>query len=227
MIEQYNTQQEPIILKEYGRNIQKIANHITELEDGPEKVKMAYTLVELMKQINPNIQENQDVAQRIWSHLFIISDMKLDLPDVPYDKPEVESLTRKPDPVPYSTGRISFKHYGKNIDLLIAEIKAMEPGEGRTAATIYLGKLMKRFYIAWNKENVDDSVIIKHIEELSKGELKLDEDYVKENNLFFINFNKIQGNTSPSQQSHGSGSRNTNKRGGGGKRNNNNSRGRR
>ena len=180
---EYNTSRPELILKEYGRNIQKLVNYVHEIEDEEKRKKYSYTLVELMKLINPALKDGNEFAQKLWDDLFIISDFKLEV-DSPYPKPAPEVLTRKPDKLDYNNHKLKYKHYGRNIELLIQQATEIEDEQERRDAVIYLGRLMRSFYGVWNKEVVDESVIVNHIKELSEGKLTIDLQTVKEQNLF-------------------------------------------
>jgi hypothetical protein len=180
---EYNSEREPIILKEYGRNVQKLIEYIRTEGDKEKRTQMAYTLLELIRQLTPSIKDQPENPQRLWDDLFIIADFNLDI-NSPYPIPERDILFKKPRKVEYPQSRIRYKHYGKNIEKLVKEALKIENKEDRDEAIVYLGKLMKTFYSSWNKESLDDSVILKDIALLSDGELKLDLDKVKEDNLF-------------------------------------------
>lgn len=183
MIAEYNTQRDHIILKEYGRNIQKIIAYIRTVADKDKRTELAYTLLELIKQLAPVAKEPNENPQRMWDDLFIMADFNLDVNN-PYPIPEQDILFKKPKRMPYPQSEVRFRHYGKNIERLIKEaIKKEDPAE-REEAVIYLGKLMKTFYSSWNKESLDDSVILKDIKLLSGGQLTLNIDKVREDNLF-------------------------------------------
>lgn len=179
----YNTAKSGVILKEYGRNVQKLAEHIMTIDDRDKRTRYATTLVELMRQLNPSVRENNETTQKLWDDLFIMTNFELNV-DAPYPMPEVDILTKKPKRLSYNTDPATYKHYGKNIEKLIEKAIATETEEERKGAIIYLGKLMKGFYQTWNKENVDDAVIIKNIKEISGGKLDISVDEVKNNNLF-------------------------------------------
>jgi hypothetical protein len=179
----YNTSKSSVILKEYGRNVQKLAEHIMSIEDRDKRTRYATTLIELMRQINPSVRENNETTQKLWDDLFIMTNFALEV-DAPYPKPEVDILTKKPERVPYNTDPVKYKHYGKNIEKLIEKAIAAENEEDRKAGIIFVGKLMKSFYQTWNKEGVDDAVIINNIKEMSEGQLDISVDEVKSNNLF-------------------------------------------
>jgi hypothetical protein len=144
---------------------------------------MATTLIELIKQLAPVVKEAHENPQRMWDDLYIIADFNLDI-DNPYTTPDRTILFKKPRKMEYPQNDVRFKHYGKNIERLVAEAIKKEDPQEREEATIYLGKLMKTFYSNWNKETLDDSVIVKDIALLSKGKLTLNLDKVREDNLF-------------------------------------------
>jgi len=179
----YNTVRPRLILKEYGRNMQKLVEHIKTIEDKEKRSESAKVLVELMKLINPSVKDTQETAQKLWDDLVIMSDFDIDI-DAPYPQPEPEILTKKPQRLGYKSSEIRFKHYGRNIELLIKKAIEIEDPEEKEAAIIHIGRLMKSFQNAWNRENVDDFTVIKDMQILSKNQLTIDIDEVKENNLF-------------------------------------------
>ncbi len=183
MIAEYNTQREQIKLKEYGRNVQKLVNYIRTIPDKDKRTEMATTLIELIKQLAPSVKEAFENPQRIWDDLYIMADFNFDINN-PYPVPNPETVFKKPQPMTYPQGRVRYKHYGKNIEKLIVEALAKEDPKEQENAVIYLGKLMKTFHGNWNKETIDDSVIIKDIEKMSDGKLTLSLDKVREENLF-------------------------------------------
>lgn len=183
MIAEYNTQRPLIILKEYGRNVQKLVDYIRSVPDKNKRTEMAHTLIDLIRQLTPSLKDQPDNPQRLWDDMYIIADFNLDLNN-PYPVPERETIFKKPMKVTYPQSEIRFKHYGKNIEKLVREAVKKEDPKEREEAIIYLGKLMKTFYSNWNKETLDDSVIVKDIQLLSKGKLTLNLEKVREENLF-------------------------------------------
>ncbi|MEM8970426.1 MAG: DUF4290 domain-containing protein [Bacteroidota bacterium] len=190
---EYNASRPDIILKEYGRNVQKLANYLSTIEDREERTRYAYTLIELMRQLNPAVKENNETTQKLWDDLFIMTNFTLDV-EAPYPPPEVDILTKKPKRVPYSTEPVRYRHYGKNLEKLIEHAGELEDEEEKRAATIYLGKLMKTFYGTWNRENIDDEVIIRDMRKMSRGKLNISEEEVKEKGLFEVNQPKNRNN---------------------------------
>lgn len=212
----YNTDRPHLILKEYGRNVQKLADYLSTIDDKEKRTKYAYTLIDLMKQITPAHKDNADSPQKLWDDLYIMSDFKLEI-DGPYDVPEIEVLNRKPDKVGYQDNNIRYRHYGKNLELLIEKAIALENSEEKEAAIVYIGKLMKSFFATWNNDYVEDEVLVKQISDMSKGELKIDVEKVKEGNLFEALYKEKKRTSKPANSS-------TNRSGGRPNRNNQNRR---
>jgi hypothetical protein len=179
----YNTVRPRLILKEYGRNMQKLVEHIKNMEDKEKRSESAKVLVELMKLINPSVKDTQETAQKLWDDLVIMADFDIDI-DSPYPIPEPEILTKKPQRLGYKSSEIRFKHYGRNIELLIKKASELEDPEEKEAAIIHIGRLMKSFQSTWNRENIDDGTVIKDMEYLSNQQLTIDINKVRENNLF-------------------------------------------
>ena len=183
MIPEYNSGRPHIILREYGRNVQKLVDYIRSVPDKAKRTELAYTLIELIKQLNPTVRESVENPQRLWDDLLIIADFELDVEN-PFNPPERDILSKRPKRVPYPQTDIRWKHYGKNIERLVKEAMKKEDPQEREDAIIYLGKLMKTFYGNWNKEILDDSVILKDISLMSGGKLSMNLDKVREDNLF-------------------------------------------
>lgn len=183
-MENTETNMHSVILKEYGKNIQRLAIHIAGIEDRDKRTQSAFTLVELVKQLNPQMKSEND--QKIWDDIHIMSGFALDV-DGPYPKPEKDLLFKKPKIVGYPKGEVKFKHYGRNIEKLIEKAIEIEDDEEQESAIIYIGQLMRSFHSTWNRDNFDDAIIIDDIKTLSKGKLHIDLDKVREMGLFETN----------------------------------------
>ena len=179
----YNTVKERLILKEYGRNIQMLVQHLQKIEDQEERNSKAETLTQLMRQLNPDIKDTPEIEHKLWDDIHIISEFELDVA-APFPKPEADVLSKKPQIVPYNTNDITFKHFGKNIELLVEKAITLEDPEEKEAAVIHIGKLMKTFFYSYNKDVIDNMVVYKNIRKLSKNQLDIDMDKVIEGNLF-------------------------------------------
>jgi uncharacterized protein DUF4290 len=179
----YNTTRSPLILKEYGRNVQKLTEYIKTLESREERTKFATTLISLMKQLTPNYKQTAEETQKIWDDLFIMANFDLDI-ESPYPVPDETVLTKKPDPIGYKQSNLKFRHYGRNIQIMIEKTIEMEDPKVKESAVIYIGKLMRTFHASWNKDLVDEGVILENIKTMSNNQLDLDLEKVKEQNLF-------------------------------------------
>jgi hypothetical protein len=167
-------------LKEYGSNVQKLAEHIVKMEDKNKRNLYAHILVELMRQIHPNMRDNQDYTNKLWDDLYIISGFQLDV-DSPFPPPSPESLGKKPLKVEYNQTNLHFRHYGRNIELLLEKAVQTENKEDRLAFVSYIFRLMRSFFNAWNKDNPEDNVLLGQLEQLSKGSLSEEIDYIRKN----------------------------------------------
>lgn len=207
ILNSYNTTRPQLILKEYGRNIQKLVDYICKIEDREQRNRYAHTLVELMRQINPSIKEANEYTQKLWDDLYIMSGYSLEV-DSPYPMPEKELLGKKPKKVEYSRQPVQFKHYGKNVEKLINKALEAEDPEERKAGIIYVGRLMKNFYGVWNKENVDNEVILQNMEEISGQKIEdVDIQEIKEKNLFDPAFPRQKNKTNRKNYSNNTGNK--------------------
>jgi Domain of unknown function (DUF4290) len=169
---EYNTSLPKMIIPEYGRNIQKMIDFAMTVEDRQERNKVALAIIDVMGQLNPHLRDVTDFKHKLWDHIFIISDFKLDV-DSPYPMPTAETFQTKPDRVAYPSNDIRYKHYGKTVERIIAKGKEYPEGAEKNALVEQIANLMKRSYLTWNRDSVNDEVILKQLEELSKGQLKL------------------------------------------------------
>lgn len=179
----YNTQRDTLLLREYGRNMQNMVRHLKTIEDIEERTRAAETLINLMKQLNPSVRENSDNVHRIWDHLYIMADGEIEFSNEFLPQTE-EERTRKPEHIGYTETPVKYRHYGRNIELIIEKTAQIEDEQELIEAVADIGKLMKSFYITWNRDSVEDEVILKDIKRLSGGKIDIDIEIIKEDNLF-------------------------------------------
>jgi hypothetical protein len=168
----YNSSRKRLILPEYGRNIQKMVNHIKTIEDREERNKAARTVIGVMGNLNPHLRDVNDFKHKLWDHLAIIADFDLDI-DSPYDWPESEKLRQKPSKVPYNQHNIRYKHYGRSIVMMIEKAVEMEPGEEKDDLIRMIAYHMKKSYLTWNREAVSDEEILMDLKTLSGGRIEV------------------------------------------------------
>ncbi len=171
---EYNSEREKLIIPEYGRHIQKLVNHCVALEDREMRNTMAEAIVHVMGNMQPHLRDVPDFQHKLWDQLFIMSDYRLEV-DTPYPKPEREVLQAKPEPLAYPRSASKYRFYGNNIQIMIDTALTWEDGEMKDALVYAIANHMKKCYLNWNKDTVEDDVIVSHLEELSGGKLTLKE----------------------------------------------------
>ncbi|MCX6279251.1 MAG: DUF4290 domain-containing protein [Bacteroidetes bacterium] len=216
---EYNTTRDMMYIPEYGRNVQRMIKYCCTLEDREKRTRDAKFIVNVMGLLNPSVKESGDYKHKLWDHLFIIADFKLDV-DAPYPPPPPLSLSAKPEHLSYHDKEIEFKHYGKNIALMIEKAVEYPDGAEKDALVNAIANHMKKSYLNWNRESVNDELIEKHLEILSKGGLKLHRDFR------FTHTNEILAQNQKRKPFKQGPDRNFNKPQGFQKQNSNNQRGR-
>jgi hypothetical protein len=185
---EYNTQLDKLIIPEYGRNIQGMIKYCCTISDRDERNLCARAIIQVMGQLNPPLRDVADFNHKLWDHLFIISEFKLDV-DSPYPMPNVEQLNEKPKILEYPKGRIRYKHYGKTIEDIIKKAREYPEGAEKIELTRQIANHLKKSYYNWNKDSITDDVIFKNLSELSAGELKIDE------SIQLSSHQELRGNT--------------------------------
>lgn len=181
---EYNTTREKLILPEYGRHIQNMISHAMEIKDRSERNRATQAIIEVMGQLNPHLRDVDDFRHKLWTHLFLMSDFKLDV-DSPYEIPKEEVLNEKPDVMKYPTGKIKYGHYGKYTQQILSESSEIQNPEDKEFLKKSMGNFMKKQYLTFNNGAVENHVIAENLNELSNGELTLEnpEDLIKTNVL--------------------------------------------
>ena len=171
---EYNSSRNKLVISEYGRHIQKLVEHAMTLKDKEERQKMANGIIDIMGELNPQLRDVADFKHKLWDHLFIISNFELDV-DSPYEKPVIEKLFEKPEPLAYPNSKIKYNHYGKVIELMIDEAIKMEDQVLKSKLVIAIANQMKKSYVNWNLDTVEDEIILNQLTKLSKGKLSVPE----------------------------------------------------
>lgn len=171
----YNSSRSKLVLKEYGRHVQRIVENCLNEKDKEKRNQFAKEIIELMGQLNPHLRNVEDFRHKLWDHLFIMSDYKLKV-DSPYPIKEREEIERKPEKLPYPQSRIRFKHYGKNVESLVSKAIDTEDAEKQAGFTQCIGNFMKMVYQNYSKDAVNDETIKSDLKLLSKGKLQLSDD---------------------------------------------------
>lgn len=169
---EYNTQREQLKITDYGRCVAKMIDYCRTLGDRDERNQMANTIVDVMGHLNPKVKERTEYKHILWDHLMIMADYDLDV-DCPYEIHREEGARFHPRPVGYHEGSIHYRHYGRALEDMIKAVAEMPAGEERDLLTTQIAQTMKRQYLQWNRDTVDDSVIVDQLTELSGGRLTL------------------------------------------------------
>ena len=171
---EYNSERTLMIIPEYGRHIQKLVNHCVALETKEERNKMALAIVDVMGNLQPHLRDVPDFKHKLWDQLFIMSKFNLDV-DSPYPIPSKEELQEKPEGLAYPKSASRYRYYGNNIQTMIDVALSWEDGDKKEALVYTIANHMKKCYLNWNKDTVDDAVIFKHLYDLSDKKIDLRE----------------------------------------------------
>lgn len=175
---EYNTQQRRLPLPEYGRSIQNMVNYALTIQDRAERQRCANTIINIMGNMFPHLRDVPDFKHKLWDHLAIMSDFRLDI-DYPYEIVKKDNLYTKPEMLPYPKGSIRYRHYGRTLEKLIAKAVEYPEGAERRHLIGLVANHMKKSFMAWNKDVVDDRKIFKDLKEYSDGAIELSAEDLK------------------------------------------------
>ncbi|WP_439128264.1 DUF4290 domain-containing protein [Polaribacter sp.] len=207
---EYNSERPLMIIPEYGRHIQKMVDHCVALEDEEERNKMAKAIVDVMGNLQPHLRDVPDFKHKLWDQLYIMSDFKLETKS-PYPIPSREELQEKPERLPYPKYASKYRYYGNNIQTMIDVALSWEEDEKKDALVYTIANHMKKCYLNWNKDTVDDAVIFNHLYDLSDGKLDLrnsEEELSDSKNLLRKRNSQGQNNTKNHKKQHNNNNKN-------------------
>lgn len=169
---EYNSERPIMVIPEYGRHIHKLVDHCINLTDVEERNKMANAIVNVMGNLQPHLRDVPDFKHKLWDQLFMMAKFELEV-DSPYEKPSAAVIYAKPEKLEYPKSASKYKFYGNNIQTMIDVALSWEEGEMKEALILNIANHMKKCYLNWNKDNVDDDVIYAHLKELSNNQIDL------------------------------------------------------
>lgn len=211
---EYNTTRSKLMMPEYGRNVQRMVEYLLTIEDRETRLRNAEAVIELMGTLNPNLKTIEDYKHKLWDHLHLMTDFRLDV-DSPYPPPTPEQMFKKPAPIPYPQSSHDNRHFGKNLGELIEKALQEKDPEKRQGFTQIIGYYMKLAYINWHKEPVHDDMIRTELAAMTNGEL------MYEQGGYRVYFDNRTNYKQQQQQQRGGGNNRGNFKGGGGQRYNN------
>ncbi len=168
---EYNTSRNHLIMREYGRHIQKMIEQTLSIEDKQKRQQNAQAVIELMGFLNPHLKNVEDFRHKLWDHLFLVSDFKLDV-ESPYPVPTRETLKTKPERLPYPKRYPKYNHLGKNIEIVLDKALNETDPEKKQGFANTIAYYMKLTYSNWHKELVHDDTIQQELADMTKGELE-------------------------------------------------------
>ncbi|MDG1822105.1 MAG: DUF4290 domain-containing protein [Flavobacteriaceae bacterium] len=169
---QYNTERTLLAIPEYGRHIHKMIQQVLAEDDKEERNKQAQAIIGIMGNLNPHLRDVADFQHKLWDQLFIMSNFELDV-EAPFPKPDPEVLAAPPTPLDYPQSYPKYRFYGNNIKGMIDVVVGWEEGDLKQALVYTIANHMKKCFLNWNKDTVEDQVIFKHLAELSDGKIVL------------------------------------------------------
>jgi len=172
---EYNTERSHLHIPEYGRHFQKMVDYCVGIEDRDERNRIAQAIISVMGNMQPHLRDVPDFQHKLWDQLFIMSDFKLDV-DSPFPITPKETLQQRPEPLDYPQNHPKYRFYGNNIKRMIDQAIQWEKGDKRDGLEYAIANHMKKCYLNWNKDTVDDKVIFQHLFELSDGQIDLASD---------------------------------------------------
>ena len=205
---EYNSLRKDLIIPEYGRHLQKLVDQMVVIEEKEQRNKAANYIISVMGNLNPHLRDVADFQHKLWDQLFIMADFNLDV-DSPYPIPSKELLSKKPDKLAYPQNFPKYRYYGNNIKYVIDVANKWDEGELKNALVLVIANHMKKCYLSWNKDTVEDEVIFNHLLELSNGKI----DLVKSNEELSQTHNLMKVNKKMSNKSnYGSSSKSVHKK---------------
>jgi hypothetical protein len=163
----YNTNSKRLTLPEYGRNIQNMVDYCLTVENRENRNRCANAIISIMGNLFPHLRDVNDFKHILWDHLAIMADFQLDV-DYPYEVIKKENLHQRPPCVPYSDTAIIYRHYGQTLERLIDRAAELEEGEEKETLILLIANQMKKSFLLWNKDAVDNRKILKDLAELSE-----------------------------------------------------------
>jgi hypothetical protein len=170
----YNTSRKKLALPEYGRNVHNMVDLILDMEDREMRNQASQAIIDVMGNLNPFLRDIPDFKHKLWDHLAIMANFKLDI-DYPYSPPSRDILLEKPHKVPYCQRDIKFRHYGYTMELMIRKAMEIEDGREKDILVSQLANHMKKSYLTWNRDSVEDEKILEDLSSMSKRLLKTDD----------------------------------------------------
>ena len=202
---EYNTQRKKMELPEYGRSVQNMVDHALTIEDREERQRCANTIVNIMGGMFPHLRDVPDFKHKLWDHLAIMADFKLDI-DYPFEIVKKEDLVIKPERLAYPNGALRYRHYGRFLEGMVKKAVDIENVEEKKQLINLLAVQMKKDLNNWNKEGLEDQKIVDDLRDYTNGaidmkveDLRLSESRYNNSQQRKQNFQRKQNNQKKKQ----------------------------
>lgn len=177
MRKNYNYKRRKLYMPEYGRHIHEMVDSLFEIEDRQERTRQAKAVIAVMGNLNPLLRDTADFKHKLWDHLFIMSDFKLDV-DSPYQQPSRQELMVRPEKLQYPQSRIMFKHYGKYAQRFVRTIAAEQKSHRANDEMMNMARYMRAKSYEYNNEHPNNEAIIRDIRIMAGGNITIDLDAI-------------------------------------------------
>lgn len=169
---QYNTTREKLIIPEYGRHIHEMVNYCKSIDSKEDRNSFAKAIIEIMGNLNPHLRDIPDFQHKLWDQFFIMAGFDIDV-DCPFPKPDANDFEKKPNKIPYPNHSGKYRYYGKNIQRMIDVAVSWEDGDKKDGLIKSIANQMKKSYLIWNKDTVNDQVIFNQLKDMSNGKIDI------------------------------------------------------
>lgn len=149
-----------------------MVEHLLTVKDYEKRTQLAYHIIDVMGNLTPHLRDVPDFKHKLWDQLYMMSGYQLDV-ETPYTMPTPEERAERPAPLAYPENNPKYRFYGNNIKLMIDEAVKWEDSPKKEGLILTIANHMKKSYLNWNKDSVDDNIIFDHLYELSGGKINL------------------------------------------------------
>src|SRR5690606_6413179 len=205
---EYNAERPHLVIPEYGRYMQKLVDLAVATPDKEKRNKFARYIISIMGSMNPHLRDVPVFQHKHWYHLYIMYDFMLDV-DSPFHIPYKEILSSRPEKLPYPQNFPKYRFYGNNIKYMIDVANRWEDGDKKVALIKVIANHMKKSYLTWNKDSVEDKVIFEHLYELSGGKINLTEELSNSSDLMRVS-KKTSNKQTPQKTNNNNNNKNKN-----------------
>lgn len=187
---EYNSTRSKLKLPEYGRLVQNMVDYAITIESKRERQAYARAIVQVMIGLHPKMKDEPDFRHKIWDHLALISNYKLDI-DYPFKISNHDNDSNHPNKIDYPKAHIHFRHYGQLLEKALEELKEMPEGKERDEFIRIIANRMKRNLADWKGDGIQDEKVARDIEFYTDGKIKPDFSK-KSNKLIKISDNRFR-----------------------------------